>query len=91
MLINDGKTRRVEAAQQRKKIIIIGLVVGAVGAASLFTIPGAMATAAANLETALAYLLPGMNLSELGLGVGGVITSFGPDLLKFIQNFCVDT
>lgn len=88
--INDGKRRRIQTANLRRQLKILGGVfVLALGSALLVAIPATIPAATTFLETTLAAYLAGINPSVLALGIGEVVTRYGPNLIEMLRNFSI--
>lgn len=89
MGINDGKRHRMETTQLTRQLSILGAIMMIVGLGTtiLTLIPSSIPAATSVLETALAPYLSGVTAGELSVGIGGLLTTFGPALISMITNF----
>lgn len=88
--INDGKRRRIQTTKLQRQLKIFGAVF-VLGLGSMFFvgIPTTIPAAATYLETTLATYLPEITLSDLVVGIGEVVTLFGPYLIEKFRNFSI--
>lgn len=85
--INDGKRRRIQTSNLKKQLLIVGAVFAlGLGTMLFAAIPATVPAATTFLETTIASYLPGMTTGDLALGIGGVVTRFGPGLIEMIKN-----